>query len=80
MGGIRHDISIDVPGHCIDMNKEKGIRLWAFSALGLAGEQGSHGRHIPRVSTPSYLKGEHGLYQSGWDESKIQKHRTSARC
>lgn len=37
--GSGHDISLDVTGHCIDTNKEKGVRAWAFRAPGCVGEQ-----------------------------------------
>lgn len=36
--GLGRDIFFDVIGYCIDMYKEKGVRVWVFRVLGCVGE------------------------------------------
>ena len=57
VGGIRHSISVDVPGCCMDISKEKGIHTWGSGLLAGEGWRVGWGQHRHWVSTPSYLRG-----------------------
>ena len=57
LGGIRHSISVDVPGCCTDIRKEEGIHAWGSGILAGEGWRVGWGQHRCWVSTPSYLRG-----------------------